>query len=344
MSLEPQDITIAVTVYNRRDYLRQSIASALEQSIPVRVIVVEDCGPDPGIQGYVHELFGDRVQYFRSSRRRGIFGNWNACIEQCQTPWLSILHDDDWLQPGFVQAMIELEAHAGTKGLYFGRTTVVDSKGHPCPHWEKPHLSQPWVPVSLGDVLFLSPFSFPGQLFQVQRAKQQGCFRETSQFTGEWELWAKLIAYYGGAQTDTPVAVFRDHRGQDRGTTRIYQRGKTFGLTAVQCKRNVSLAKKIGFLPPSSPRYLGLSRPPVPTMYMLYYAKHFSRLYLAYNTRRFTRCPPPNWRYGVVQWTFRLGGPRFVRLASKLWTAISGDHGFTPEYVAPPPWSGGNPP
>jgi glycosyltransferase involved in cell wall biosynthesis len=143
MSLHPQEITIAVTVYNRRDYLEKSIGSALAQSIPVRVMVVEDCGPDPGLREYVHSLFGSRVGYFRSERRRGIFGNWNACIEQCQTRWLSILHDDDWLKPDFVKAMVELNHHAGDRGLYFGRTVVVDSDERPRPEWEKPPLRGP---------------------------------------------------------------------------------------------------------------------------------------------------------------------------------------------------------
>src|SRR5690242_712154 len=50
MELKPEQITIAVTVYNRRDYLPDAIQSALNQTVPVRVIVVEDCGPDPGLR------------------------------------------------------------------------------------------------------------------------------------------------------------------------------------------------------------------------------------------------------------------------------------------------------
>ncbi len=51
-NLSAGDITIAVTVFNRRKYVKQAIASALGQTRPVRVIVVEDCGPDPGLEHY----------------------------------------------------------------------------------------------------------------------------------------------------------------------------------------------------------------------------------------------------------------------------------------------------
>src|SRR6266545_4186650 len=101
-------ITIAITVYDRRQYLAQAITSALDQTVPVRVIVVEDCGPDPTLESFVKQHFGSRVRYFRNPRRRGLFDNWNACVELCRTAWLSILHDDDFLAPCFVESMLEL--------------------------------------------------------------------------------------------------------------------------------------------------------------------------------------------------------------------------------------------
>src|SRR5262245_33027517 len=67
MNLTPDDITIAITVFDRRQFLKQAIASALEQKFPVRVMVVEDCGPDPGLQTFVKQEFGDRVEYIRNS-------------------------------------------------------------------------------------------------------------------------------------------------------------------------------------------------------------------------------------------------------------------------------------
>ncbi len=73
LGLAPDQITIAVTVYNRRQYLRQAIRSALSQSVPVRVLVVEDCGPDPMLQSYVTAEFGSRVAYVPATWRPIMF-------------------------------------------------------------------------------------------------------------------------------------------------------------------------------------------------------------------------------------------------------------------------------
>ena len=316
MNLSADQITIAVTVYNRRDFLKRSIGSALEQTVPVRVMVVEDCGPDPGMESYIKSLFGERVSYFRSPRRRGIFGNWNTCLEQCPTAWISILHDDDWLEPGFVAAMLKLSDLAGNCGLYFGRTKVVDMEGRPKPQWGPPPLPDGWSCVELNHVIFTPPFSFPGQLFRIACAKDFGGFRESSLFCGEWELWSKIIARYKAAKTDTPVAVFRDHDEWGRGTNRVYRSGKTYGLIAVQTKRNLALAKRIGLN--IAPELAARFRFTMPLKYILRYGAGFSPRILKYNLARVQSSAAPNWRYALLQMVASLGGPRAVRVLCKL--------------------------
>src|SRR5258706_4019098 len=72
MELRPEHITIAVTVYSRRDYVLAAVRSALEQTVPVNVIVVEDCGPDAGLRDFITGEFGGRIQYFRNQKNRGL--------------------------------------------------------------------------------------------------------------------------------------------------------------------------------------------------------------------------------------------------------------------------------
>ncbi len=321
MKLTANDITIAITVFDRREFLRESINSALNQTVPVRVMVVEDCGPDAGLETFVKNEFGSRVEYVRSPSRRGIFGNWNFCIEICTTPWLSILHDDDYLMPEFVAVMLALHQQAGNRGLYFGQTRVVNDDGRSIPSWQKAPLPAPWLPVELKDILFTSPFSFPGQLLRVEHARALGVFRETSLFCGDWELWAKLIAHHGGAQADATVAVFREHGGWERGSHRVFRSGKTYGLIAVQQKRNVALARQVG-LTARFDRCERLKSAPMPTRYVLKYGAGFSPRMLRYNVGLYFRSTPPHLAYRFVQTLIRFFGPQFARMLSKFWNVL----------------------
>src|SRR5438270_364445 len=184
MSLSPDQITIAVTVFNRRDYVLQAIESALTQTSAVNVIVVKDCGPDQGLKQFVQDRFGPGIHYHRNPQRRGLFDNWNACVELCKTPWLSILHDDDFLSPRFIAAMLDLAEKAPGRGFYFGQVTVIDPLGNRLPA-QGFAAARSWREVDLVSFANGNPTLFPGQLFRIDHAKAVGGFRPTSLFAGD---------------------------------------------------------------------------------------------------------------------------------------------------------------
>ena len=126
MSISADQITIAVTVYDPRQYLVQAVERALNQTVPVKVMVVEDCGPDAGLREFVRAQFGERVGYHRNAQRQGLFDTWNACVELCSTHRLSILHDDVFLETDFIAIMLKLGGCHPGLGLYFGRALEVD--------------------------------------------------------------------------------------------------------------------------------------------------------------------------------------------------------------------------
>jgi glycosyltransferase involved in cell wall biosynthesis len=315
-ALSVENVTVAVTVYDRRDYIFQAIQSALDQTIRINVIVVEDSGPDTGLKSLVQEKFGSRIKYIRNARRRGLFDNWNACLELCPTPFLSILHDDDFLHPEFIEAIDELIASAPECGLYFGQTKIVDEKGReigrPCPA-----LKEPWRKVSLEDFAQNNLLLFPGQLFRVEAARTLGGFRSGSLYAGDYEMWAKLTNEFGAAQTARIVSSIRTHGHWGRGTSRVERSGKIRGLTFVQQKRIATMlkAKKS---PTNFNRKELLSKFPISSTFLIRNASSFSPRILRYNHRLLLESRPPSWRYALFRKVARLLGPGFLKWVSKL--------------------------
>jgi glycosyltransferase involved in cell wall biosynthesis len=317
MNLSAEDITIAVTVFSRREYVKQAVASALDQTRPVRVIVVEDCSPDTGLEQFVRQEFGSRIEYWRNPRRRGLFGNWNACLDYCRTPWLSLLHDDDYLAPGFIEAVLDLSRQAPDCGLYFGQTQLVNEAGEPYPDNMRPRMTVPWRRVELADTLVTTPFPFPGQVFRVEHARSLGGFREASQFCGDWEMWSNLIAKFGAAQTSATVAFNRGHHGADRGCTKIDLNGRLRPLAFVQQKRVLRLLREAG-TKAQFDRAEFLRHTPMSSSYLLRYGACLTPRILRYNVGLLLRSTPPSRSYAVFQALARVFGARFIRLASRL--------------------------
>ncbi len=318
--MTPGDITIAVTIFDRRDYIEQAVASALAQTLPVRVMVVEDCGPDTGLQPLVVSKFGPRITYHRSPRRRGLFDNWNACMDLCATRWMCLLHDDDFLEPDFVAAMVELAAKMPDKGLYYGRCNVVDAAGKPA--WTTAALpGVGWRAADPVETALHNPVCFPAELFRVDYAKALGGFLPTSRFTGDWDMWAKLTLHHGAAAINRIIGNVRSHNADGRGTTRVTRNGKLLGLTLMQVKKNAARLRKHG-IDLGFDRARVLEPTPVPTRFLLENARGFSPRLLAYNRGLLLRSRPPHGGYLLFQVMARCLGPRFVRAASGLYQML----------------------
>jgi len=315
MELKASDITIAITVFSRRQYIFDAIRSALNQTVPVKVIVVEDCGPDVTLRDFVLKEFGDRIEYFRNPQNRGLFGNWNACMEYCRTPWLSILHDDDLLHSDFVEAMLTLAREAPGRALYFCRSTFLKDNGTMVSasvvSWPKGWRDFDVVAFADECLVF-----FPGQLFRVEAARALGSFRTNSYFTGDWDMWYRLALKFGAAQTATEASVTRSHEGWDRGTSFVLRKGWKYALDNVQRKRNLALLKKERGMVIPFDRAKLLEHSPIPSRWLFRQANGFSRRMLVYNWWLFTHSNPPHLGYALLQWLARCFGPDTFRLGS----------------------------
>jgi glycosyltransferase involved in cell wall biosynthesis len=306
MELRPDQITIAVTVFSRREFILDAIRSALNQTIPVKVIVVEDCGPDATLRDFILKEFGNRIEYFRNPKNRGLFDNWNACLEYCRTPWLSILHDDDELRPNFIETMLALVRDAPERALYFGRHAILENgKIRPPPPvaWKNN-----WRDLDIIEAADQNLLPFPGQLFRIAEAQMIGGFRAASYLTGDWDMWFRLALKGGLAQSATEVSFMRWHEGMDRGSTRVERMGWKWALDNVQRKRNLALLlRQKGIVIPFERTKL-LKQNPIPSRLLLRNARGFSRRILFYDAWLFTHSRPPHWRYAALQWLVRIFG------------------------------------
>jgi hypothetical protein len=93
-------ITIAIVTADpsRRPLLRQAVESALHQTVPAELLVL-GCGPDLDLSA----LYPVRHDYLDVDP--GPYAAWRYAAQLAQTPLVHLLHDDDWLEPTFVERM-----------------------------------------------------------------------------------------------------------------------------------------------------------------------------------------------------------------------------------------------
>jgi glycosyltransferase involved in cell wall biosynthesis len=103
--------SIVITTCNRLNLLKRAIDTALSQTLPCEVVVVDDCSSD-STQTYVQERCevlasaGDkRLIYHRNCENLGHSKSVNAGVELASGDWIKPLDDDDDLAPNCIEVM-----------------------------------------------------------------------------------------------------------------------------------------------------------------------------------------------------------------------------------------------
>lgn len=134
--------TIAIPTYKRIDTLIEAIQSAVAQRgvSPPDIVIVDNDGPGEKpeiVRAALTDTRGCRVRYFVNTQNIGMFGNWNRSIMLAETPWVTILNDDDLLRDQFLEhSFAALDRLPGANGIVCrkgvrDRRVVVPVRGDP---------------------------------------------------------------------------------------------------------------------------------------------------------------------------------------------------------------------
>ncbi|WP_373265378.1 glycosyltransferase [Hungatella hathewayi] len=100
-------VSIIIPVYNGGKYLKEAIASALDQTYEnCEVLVINDGSCDEGETERMAQSFGDRIRYF-SKPNGGVSTALNLGIANMKGEYFSWLSHDDLYQPDKVKCQVE---------------------------------------------------------------------------------------------------------------------------------------------------------------------------------------------------------------------------------------------
>jgi glycosyltransferase involved in cell wall biosynthesis len=99
----PVSLTIAIPTYNRRDELLSLVRAILPQLLPEDELLVVDDGSSDGTTEAVEAV--ERARVVRHERNEGLVRAWNACLASAGRQWVCIVHNDDVLEAGGLEAI-----------------------------------------------------------------------------------------------------------------------------------------------------------------------------------------------------------------------------------------------
>ena len=122
-------ISIVIPTYNGEKYVEQAIKSALAQTKPAaEIIVSDDNSTDRTLD--ICKSYSDKIKIFTNSKGpSAIVNGWNTAISHATSDFITILHQDDLLDPTFLEEINRAyHAHPDVKH-FFTPCRYIDENG-----------------------------------------------------------------------------------------------------------------------------------------------------------------------------------------------------------------------
>jgi tetratricopeptide (TPR) repeat protein len=222
--------SVMVTVYERSHNLRRVLESVLAQASDLMQIEVVSDGGDPArqraMQSLVAEIGGGKVQFHASSDHLGHPHIFNLAIARACGQWVHILHDDDWVEPGFYTALEREIALAPQAGAAFTQHRIVEYSTTPATQWmswleaNQPGILQDWLQRISGECRV----QFSAMTVKRSAYEALGGFCEQAHSALDWEMWKRISAHYPVIFIpETLVGIGRDASAE---TSRLIRSGE----------------------------------------------------------------------------------------------------------------------
>lgn len=210
-------ISIITIVYNGLPYLKECVASVLNQQYQDwELLISDDCSTD-GSREFLDTLCDDRIMVVKQEKNLGIFGNLNFLFKLARAPLTQILCQDDYfVNASSLSRIVEYWKTASPK-VGFVRFNHYSSKLKQLEAYQL-QIVPPTIKSGNADIWFYTFGNIPGNLSNVSLrtaiVEECGWFNQNHPYSGDMEFWSRAARKFDmGIENDFVVYV-RSHPGQ----------------------------------------------------------------------------------------------------------------------------------
>jgi len=234
-------VSVIVPVYDRREYIREALASAFAQSYKNLEVIVVDDGSSVDIADCLRGCAG-KIKYF-TQPHSGPSAARNTGAKNASGKYLAFLDDDDLFEPGKLEDQVRLmEAHPDAGFCYSAyycflpdkKKTVVIPK------------AQAFPAERFAEIYFLhTDITMPSLLLRKDRFISAGLFDEKIVYNEDADLWLRLAARYPVIYSPRPSAGVRIHSARLSYRNPLMLQG-LIGVLESALRRQPELGKVLG--------------------------------------------------------------------------------------------------
>jgi len=192
-------VTVLIPTYKRPVKLKQAIESVLAQTYTdLKVIVCDNASGDETAEVVNAIMQADsRVEYFQHAENIGMNANFNFAISRVDTPFFTMLTDDDYQLPNYLQdAMRGFEQYPQIACSIVSAPTILESGemlGDQVANWPKEGLYEPGE--AMGELISWRHPILTACIFRIE-VQQTIKFEEQFSTMSDIPILAEILSNY----------------------------------------------------------------------------------------------------------------------------------------------------
>lgn len=203
-------VTIAIPTYNRADgHLLDVVDAALGQTYRKTEVIVGNNASTDATAEVLGSVSDPRLKVINHTRNLGANGNFNSLLEHARGEWFLLFHDDDMIDPDFVESCLAAVEPGQDYGFIRTGVRAINSKGETIK--ERPNsligqsreaLYQSWFRATTG-------FYLCNTLYHTERLREIGGFHSLHNLLEDNYALVRLLNHWDHANVEDVKASYR---------------------------------------------------------------------------------------------------------------------------------------
>jgi len=210
-------ISVYITSYNQKDYLKEAIESILSQTLkPFQVLIIDDCSSDRSQEmiGAFKTRYPDLITPIYHAHNRGIAHTRAEALGRITGEYVTYLDGDDRFLPGKLEEEGKLLKETPTADIAFSNVYYIDEAGNRTGIWaedQSPPEGEIFCQTFARD--FPKRNLFRSELVNYEAWKKIGFHDPNLQIYEDYDMRIRMTKNLQAVYHDEPLSEYRRHAG-----------------------------------------------------------------------------------------------------------------------------------
>lgn len=219
--METPLVSVILPTHNRLAYLREAIATVLQQDYAHLELIVIDDGSTDGTQTAMHG-FRHPIVHYHARPNRGAAAARNAGLKLAHGSLITFLDSDDLWEPRKIGLQVQQFRQQPQLGMLATNFKYIDSARRPVSDPAKPYGYQ--IKDFIGDIADIEfPMATSAMMVRREVFDRVGLFDETLRISEDLDLWIRIGLAFPVAYLDQVLVSIRLHDDHLMRSTPRYQ-------------------------------------------------------------------------------------------------------------------------